>query len=92
MALPIDGLKLFRVEITHTIYVLAKDDLAAALDGPGYIRDEGSDPEVTVSEQKTVDGLSEDVRGSLPHHDIYPDRDDPPTVEECISAIAARAT
>lgn len=92
MALPIDGLKLFRVEITHTLYLLAPNEIVAADDGPSYIRDEGSEPEVHVIEQRSIDGLSDDVRGSLPHHDIYPNpyRDDPPTVEECVAAIASR--
>lgn len=86
---PIEGLRLFEVEITYTIYVLEEDEMTAHLDAPSYLRDEDGEPDVHAVEVKDVKQIREGAHGSLPHGE---GDDDPPTVEECLKIIAARST
>lgn len=87
IAEPIDGLKLFRVELTQTIYVLAEDEWVAERAAPRHVRDDMGEPVATAVEVTSASGIHEELLKSLPHWDR---EGDSPVVRECIKIIAAR--
>ena len=52
----IDGLRLYRVEITQEIWVLAPNAATAELDAPGHVRDDMGEPDCYAVEVKKGTG------------------------------------
>lgn len=59
-------MKLFRVEITKVVYMLAEDERDAELDGSGYACDEDA-ANVMVDEVRTLDDVDGDWKDALPY-------------------------
>lgn len=60
-------MKLFRVEVTKVIYMLAEDEGYAALDGPMHAMEEHGDGDVFVTEAENLQAVEEDWRDALPY-------------------------
>jgi hypothetical protein len=59
-------MKLFRVEVTKVVYILAEDERQAELSGAGYASDESVE-DVLVDEARALDHVDSDWKDSIPY-------------------------
>lgn len=59
-------MKLYMVQVTKIVYVLAENERQAELDGPGYAADEGS-ADVEVYETNSIESTDPDWRDAIPY-------------------------
>jgi hypothetical protein len=59
-------MKLFRVEVSKVIYVLAENEAEAEFDAPGHAEEESS-ADVFVSEANTFEAVESEWRDALPY-------------------------